>query len=160
MTALYAKLPHLFPPDDWRPPPPAGHVEAQGWRRHSIDPWRPVSGGGSGGAARPQRAEGRWHCCLRWHRFYGLPAPQPLRAGRLADLPPAPQAGDNDGSTWVRKLTPQELDERDRLTAEMNKRDIEEVGGRMRRRSYELTHPHECMAPCKRTHMARLVRRG
>eukprot|EP00884_Botryococcus_braunii_P004606 jgi/Botrbrau1/14146/Bobra.182_3s0087.1 len=32
----------LLPPPNWRPPPPAGYLEAQGMRRASGDPWRPA----------------------------------------------------------------------------------------------------------------------
>lgn len=48
---LWEGLPKLFPPDNWRPPPPAGYVDAQGWRRHSLDPWRPV---------RPRASDRSW----------------------------------------------------------------------------------------------------
>lgn len=37
-------LPKLYPPKNWRAPPPAGFVNASGMRRHDEDPWRPVSG--------------------------------------------------------------------------------------------------------------------
>ena len=33
----------LVPPSDWRAPPPAGYVDAQGMRRVEDKPWRPVS---------------------------------------------------------------------------------------------------------------------
>jgi len=32
----------LVPPNDWRAPPPAGYVDAQGMRRVEDEPWRPV----------------------------------------------------------------------------------------------------------------------
>lgn len=32
----------LLPPADWRAPPPAGFVDAQGMRRIEEEPWRPV----------------------------------------------------------------------------------------------------------------------
>ena len=40
----WESLPKLYPPQNWQPPPPAGYIGASGMRRHSIDPWRPVSG--------------------------------------------------------------------------------------------------------------------
>ena len=36
----------LVPPSNWRAPPPAGYVDAQGMRRTEDDPWRPVRLGG------------------------------------------------------------------------------------------------------------------
>ena len=35
-------LPKLYPPPDWRPPPPAGYAGAAGMRRHSEEAWRPA----------------------------------------------------------------------------------------------------------------------
>lgn len=32
----------LLPPADWRAPPPAGFIDAQGMRRVEEEPWRPV----------------------------------------------------------------------------------------------------------------------
>lgn len=39
---LYEDLPPRWPPLNWRAPPPAGYIDAQGMRRISEDPWRPV----------------------------------------------------------------------------------------------------------------------
>ena len=32
----------LLPPANWRAPPPAGYLDAQGMRRIADEPWRPV----------------------------------------------------------------------------------------------------------------------
>ena len=32
----------VLPPENWRPPPPAGYLAAQGMRRAEDEPWRPV----------------------------------------------------------------------------------------------------------------------
>ncbi len=39
---MWDKLPVRYPPENWRAPPEAGYVAAQGMRRDSVDPWRPV----------------------------------------------------------------------------------------------------------------------
>ena len=39
----WEQLPPVLPPENWRPPPPAGYVAAQGMRRVEDEPWRPVS---------------------------------------------------------------------------------------------------------------------
>ena len=61
---VWKRLPKLYPPDNWRPPPPPGYVGSPGWRVHAISPWRP--------------------------------------------------AGDDDGSCWLRPMTPEELEEQGR----------------------------------------------
>ncbi|CAL5218505.1 g192 [Coccomyxa viridis] len=39
---MWDKLPVRYPPENWRAPPEAGYVAAQGMRRDSVDPWRPA----------------------------------------------------------------------------------------------------------------------
>ena len=43
VLAAWEAAPKVYPPKGWRPPPPAGYVGATGMRRHSEEPWRPVS---------------------------------------------------------------------------------------------------------------------
>ena len=38
----WEQLAPVLPPENWRPPPPAGYVAAQGMRRIEDEPWRPV----------------------------------------------------------------------------------------------------------------------
>lgn len=35
-------LPKLYPPANWRPPPPAGFEDAQGIRRVEVRGWQPA----------------------------------------------------------------------------------------------------------------------
>ena len=41
LEAWQAQAP-VLPPENWRPPPPAGYLAAQGMRRAEDEPWRPV----------------------------------------------------------------------------------------------------------------------
>ena len=39
---MWEKLPVRYPPENWRAPPEAGYLAAQGMRRDSVDPCRPI----------------------------------------------------------------------------------------------------------------------
>lgn len=74
MMKLWEKLPKIYGPENWRAPPPAGYQEAQGWRLHAVDPWRPVGGRSCWGlccsvAPAPARSEhsslSTWQVCKR-----------------------------------------------------------------------------------------------
>ena len=39
---MWEQQPVRYPPENWRAPPEAGYLAAQGMRRDSADPWRPV----------------------------------------------------------------------------------------------------------------------
>ncbi|KAL4452734.1 hypothetical protein ABPG75_008396 [Micractinium tetrahymenae] len=53
----WESLPKLYPPDNWRPPPPAGYEDAQGIRRLSVEGWRPAGDGDGSGYMRPMTEE-------------------------------------------------------------------------------------------------------
>lgn len=95
VLAAWEAAPKLYPPRGWRPPPPPGCEGAPGMRLHAREPWRPVS---RRRLLEPQRA-------LFSHR---KTPPPPAHAHRP---PPAPraQAGDGDGSTFMRPMTPEEM---------------------------------------------------
>lgn len=45
LLRAWEALPPLYPPPNWRPPPPAGYVSAQGVRPYAPGGWRPVREG-------------------------------------------------------------------------------------------------------------------
>ncbi|PRW61553.1 Malonyl- -acyl carrier mitochondrial [Chlorella sorokiniana] len=57
LMAAWESLPKLYPPSNWRPPPPAGYVEAQGIRLASKDPWRPAGENDGSAWLRPMTKE-------------------------------------------------------------------------------------------------------
>lgn len=86
----------VLPPDNWRPPPPAGYIAAQGMRRVEDDPWRPVT--------------------IRWL----LPTVHtvPLSSSTVPiELMLWVQAGEDDGSCFLRPMTDAELKHQSQLAA-------------------------------------------
>ena len=106
----------LVPPSDWRAPPPAGYIDAQGMRRVEDDPWRPVRWGRSHNASwTSQRTLARGLPCLS-HSPFRTKLLVMLRHARSALTFNAfearglcTQAGQDDGSCFLRHMTEAEL---------------------------------------------------
>ncbi|EFN51391.1 hypothetical protein CHLNCDRAFT_141012 [Chlorella variabilis] len=61
LMAAWNSLPKLYPPKNWRPPPPAGYEDAQGARLAAVEPWRPAGDNDGSLFMRPMTEEE-----LRW----------------------------------------------------------------------------------------------
>lgn len=57
LHAAWEALPKLYPPENWRPPPPAGYEDAQGIRRLSQQGWRPAGDNDGSAFMRPMTEE-------------------------------------------------------------------------------------------------------
>ncbi|KAL4855434.1 hypothetical protein ACK3TF_003975 [Chlorella vulgaris] len=57
LLRAWDSLPKLYPPENWRAPPPAGYVTAQGARLASKEPWRPAGDNDGSDFMRPMTDE-------------------------------------------------------------------------------------------------------
>lgn len=95
VVQCWQALPKVYPPANWRPPPPAGFVGATGMRVHALKPWKSVS------------------CLVTVSRRHGASrasSSNSIEQCHCVTCACAPmQAGADDGSCFVRPMTNAEL---------------------------------------------------